>query len=294
MNKYKIAGIVLQLDWSKELIHNNFEPFLCSNDETTDMVLQLQTETVVFEPTREPIIQSSYLKVYDTEDGFLLCYPSSLNLNACQYHTLTKTATICLADQITVDNATKITNTVEGIELNIIDYIFFAIRDMFFIKMQQQHILAVHSSSIIYHKKAYLFSACSGTGKTTHTNMWVERFGVEILDGDVAAVCVEDGQAIAYGLPWCGTSKQFLNRRVELGGIIFLGQSCHNSVSKLTMFEAILRLAARCFTPTWTKELSEINLMVAETIVTKTLTAYLGCLPNQEAVDMIKALIDAQ
>lgn len=294
MNKYKIAGLVLQLDWSKEMIHNNFESFACSDSEPTDLLFQLEVETVKVEPTKDPIIHSSYLTVYDTEEGFLLMYPTSLNLNASLYNKANKSATLYLTNELTKNAATKVTNTVEGIELNTLDYIFFAIRDLFFIHMQQHHILAVHSSSIIYRDKAYLFSACSGTGKTTHTNLWVERFGVEILDGDVAAVTIEDGQAIAYGLPWCGTSNRFVNRRMVLGGIIFLAQSCHNSLSRLTPFEATLRLAARCFTPTWTKEQSEINLFVAEEIAPKILTAYLGCLPNQEAVDMIKELIDAQ
>lgn len=294
MNLYEIAGNVIALCWDTQFIHSNMAAFCCDPTKKIDLTFDLQENTVAAAPNKEPLIYSTYLTVYAVEDGYFISYPNSGKVNACYYNQNRSHATIYLSNQLNEASHSEMTTLMSGNQLSTIDFIFYVIRDIFFTWMQQKGILAVHSSSLIYNDKAYLFSASSGTGKTTHTNMWVERYGVEILDGDVTAICIEDGEPIAYGLPWCGTSKLYLNKRVLLGGIIFLTRSCHNSVSKLTPFEAILRLAARCFTPTWTKELTNLNLSIAENLVAKTHCCLLSCLPNQEAVDTMKDYIDSK
>lgn len=294
MNLYEIAGKVIALCWDSQYIHANMAAFCCDPTKGIDLTFELQENTVPSIPTKKPLIYSSYLTVYPMEDGYLITYSNSGNVNACYYNQNSSHATIYLSNQLNEASCSEMVTLESGNQLSTIDFIFYVIRDIFFILIQQKGFLAVHSSSLIYEDKAYLFSASSGTGKTTHTNMWVERYGVEILDGDVTAICIENGEPIAYGLPWCGTSNRYLNKRVLLGGIIFLTRDCHNSVSKLTPFEAILRLTARSFTPTWTKELISINLSIAESLVAKTHCCLLNCLPNQEAVDTMKDYIDSK
>ncbi len=292
MNLYEIAGKVIALCWDSQFIHGNMASFCCDPTKKIDLTFELQENIVAAAPKKEPLIYSTYLSVYAMEDGYFITYPNSGNVNSCYYNQNLSHAIIYLSDQLSASSYSEEITLESDSKLSTIDFIFYAIRDIFFTWIQQKGILAVHSSSLIYNNKAYLFSASSGTGKTTHTNMWVAQYGVEILDGDVTAICIEDGEPIAYGLPWCGTSKRYLNKRILLGGIIFLSRSSHNSVSKLTPFEAILRLTARCFTPTWTKELTNLNLSIAESLVVKTRCCLLNCLPNQEAVNTMKDYIE--
>ena len=291
MKYYSIAGQVITLDLNDLYLHKNLAEFEVTKQPSDFIVSVIESEKVI-EPSSNPLISSYYLKVYEEVNGFLMFYPTGGMLTAARYEQRNAKGTIYLSDNLSKEALIQTQTTIENTSLNIVDFIFFAIRDLFFLHIQLKGLLAVHSSSIIYKDKAYLFSACSGTGKTTHTDMWVERFGVDILDGDVTAISIENNQPYAYGLPWCGTSNRFVNRRLALGGIIFLAQSCHNYLSKLTPFEATLRLAARCFTPTWTKARTQMNLDIAEKMVSLTSCVFLGCLPNQEAVDLVKKHID--
>ena len=113
-----------------------------------------------------------------------------------------------------------------------------------------------------------------------------------VLRGDVSIISHEDGQFFAHGLPWCGTSNQYQNRHVPLGGIIFLAQAKENSVERLSTYNAILSITSRSFAPTWTKELTDKSLDLAQHIAENTPCYRLRCLPNQEAVELIKQAID--
>lgn len=291
MNKFNIANQVISLDWDSSYIHKNFLPFQ-TDELKTDLTLSIQENSTVIEPVSKPLIASEYFRVYQQGNLFYTFYPGSVCLTSCTYDSLTFNGIIHLHTSHTQDIPKEIAASSSDTFVNITEYIFYAVRDIFFIYMQQKGILAIHSSSIIYKDKAYLFSACSGTGKTTHTSMWEKYYHVEILDGDVAAITMEGSVPVAYGLPWCGTSERFLNQRVPLGGIIFLEQLCHNVVTPLNMFESTVRIAARCFTPTWSAELAQKNIDCAKQFASCVPCFTLGCLPNKEAVDLIKQYID--
>ncbi|MDD5934263.1 MAG: hypothetical protein PUC65_01665 [Clostridiales bacterium] len=294
MNIYEIAGQIIALNWDISYIHPYMESFHSDGKKPIDLTFELQENTNLKRPENEPLIHSNYMSAYSTKDGFLLFYEDSCSVNACFYDEQARRAIIYLTGSLSDDSCKPILSPNSDLNLSTVDYLFYTIRDVFLLWIQKKDMIAVHSSTIIYKEKAYLFSACSGTGKTTHTNMWVDRFHVDILDGDITVLALEDDIPVAYGIPWCGTSGKYLNRRVLLGGIIFLAQACHNRVSKLTLFEAILRCSARCFTPTWTKELSNLNLSIVERLIPKTLCCFLECLPDQGAVDTIKTYIDSK
>ena len=59
----------------------------------------------------------------------------------------------------------------------------------------------LHSSAVVVDGKAYLFSANCGTGKSTHTKLWLNLFGDQayILNDDKPALRLEDGTWYAYG-----------------------------------------------------------------------------------------------
>lgn len=85
----------------------------------------------------------------------------------------------------------------------------------------------LHSSAVYYGGKAYLFSADSGTGKSTHTALWLKYLGdkAKILNDDKPAVRIIDGKCYACGTPWSGKNDNSTNAIVEIGGIVFLERS---------------------------------------------------------------------
>ena len=93
-------------------------------------------------------------------------------------------------------------------------------------------VMLVHSSALIYNNGAYLFSADSGVGKSTHTKLWLKAFGdkVHIMNDDKPVVRLYDDHAQAYGTPFDGGSGIALNERYPLKAIIFVERGEENSV----------------------------------------------------------------
>jgi len=145
--------------------------------------------------------------------------------------------------------------------------------------------VCLHSVSIKHQDNAIMFSAVSGTGKTTHANLWQEVFEcVEIINGDNGYLVVEDNRPYLYGSPWCGTSADCLNVRVPLKAVVFIEQAKKNSIEKLGVAEAFMRLSSRCFMPIWDNKLMLDAINSAE-VLANTIECYLlKCLPDRDAV----------
>lgn len=92
--------------------------------------------------------------------------------------------------------------------------------------------MLIHSSALIYNDGAYLFSANSGVGKSTHTKLWLQAFGdkVHIMNDDKPVVRLYENKAIVYGTPFDGGSGIAMNESYPLKAIIFLERGDYNSV----------------------------------------------------------------
>lgn len=93
----------------------------------------------------------------------------------------------------------------------------------------------LHASAVQYENFAYLFSADSGTGKSTHTHLWLEKFpGAEILNDDKPAIRYIDGKYYAFGTPWSGKFDESVNTMTEIAGITFLSRGETNEITRVT------------------------------------------------------------
>lgn len=103
-----------------------------------------------------------------------------------------------------------------------------------------------HASAVQLDGKAYLFSAPSGTGKSTHTEKWCRLFGAEIINDDKPVLRCVDGNWIVYGTPWSG--KHDLSRPVgiPLGGIAFLQRGEENTIRRMMPNEAVPAMIGQC------------------------------------------------
>ena len=108
-----------------------------------------------------------------------------------------------------------------------------------------------HSSAVVVNNRVYLFSANSGTGKSTHTELWLKLFGDKayILNDDKPALRLEDGMWYAYGTPWSGKNDISVNKRVPVAGIAMLERSENNEIYRFDGPEAIRQILAQCNRP---------------------------------------------
>lgn len=102
--------------------------------------------------------------------------------------------------------------------------------------------MMLHASAVVKNGYAYLFSANPGTGKSTHTSLWLKVFKDEafIINDDKPALRIINGEIFVYGTPFSGKTDLNTNTRAKLGGICFLERSEENWIKPITGAEAII------------------------------------------------------
>lgn len=92
--------------------------------------------------------------------------------------------------------------------------------------------IMLHSSAVAYKGEAYLFSANSGTGKSTHTSLWLKEFGEDavIINDDKPALRIIDGKIMCCGTPFSGKHDISENRLYPVKGIAFITRGEKNSI----------------------------------------------------------------
>ena len=92
--------------------------------------------------------------------------------------------------------------------------------------------LLFHGSVIAVDGEGYLFTAKSGTGKSTHTRLWREYFGERavMVNDDKPLLHITDSGVTAYGTPWDGKHRLSTNIAVPLKGICILTRNAKNHI----------------------------------------------------------------
>ena len=158
--------------------------------------------------------------------------------------------------------------------------------------LNKKYAFILHSSFIKYNSKAILFSAPSGTGKSTQADLWNKYENAEIINGDRAGIRKIDNQWMAYGLPYAGSSRIFKNKSAKISNIIILKQGKQNKLKKLSPREAFIKIYSETTIHTWDSEFQE-NIINMITDLVQEIPVYLyECLPDKSAVDFLKSTIE--
>ena len=99
---------------------------------------------------------------------------------------------------------------------------------------------------------AYLFTAKSGVGKTTHTRLWLERYGelCHVLNGDKPIIREMDGVPYVFGTPWQGKENYGTNESAPLRAIAFVHRAPENSAERIEdASSVILSLLSQAYVP---------------------------------------------
>jgi len=104
-----------------------------------------------------------------------------------------------------------------------------------------RNILLFHGSVVAVDGTAYLFTAKSGTGKSTHTRLWREMFGdrAVMVNDDKPFLQLTDHGVIAHGSPWNGKHRLGSNISVPLKAICILERSPENWIKPITAAQAL-------------------------------------------------------
>ena len=107
-------------------------------------------------------------------------------------------------------------------------------------KLVEYDILLFHGSALCMDGQAYIFTAPSGTGKSTHARLRREAFGdrVWMINDEKPLIRVQDGKAMVYGSPWDGKHHLSRNASAPLRSILWLSQSAENRLKPMAKADA--------------------------------------------------------
>lgn len=287
--RYNIAGIQVHYKGRKEWLHAFFEPFLEDGKENPSAHIHMGEQIQISQSWRvrplsevpeiagELLLFGSQLDVYRCSGDYMLRFPSNHHLALCT---------------LSFDGKEAVFYYDGSTQQEAVDELFYGFRAAFFYLAALHGKYALHSASNYYQEKAWLYSASSGTGKTTHVKLWEKLYAVPVLNGDLNLLGMEKDEVFVYGIPWCGTSGVYTTKKYPLGGIILLKRGTENRVCKLPQDERQLYTAQRMISPAWTEKQVDDSLLFAEKLSDRIPIRRLYCTQEPSAAAVMKEYID--
>ncbi len=146
--------------------------------------------------------------------------------------------------------------------------------------------LLIHASALRHAGRAYAFTAPSGTGKSTHTALWLSHIpDCDLINDDnpILRHFPTSHTTVLYGSPWSGKTPCYRPLRVPLGAIVKLDRAPSNSVTPAAPVEAFVTLLAASATMKWDATIFHHICTTVSAILSSTPAFHLLCLPNPEA-----------
>lgn len=279
---YAIAELYLEFRISEDMIPPEFSDYQIAElpqDKKADLAIDVQFTTPAIRPVGNTLVRSDDFLVMENEERYILLFPASPDLIEC--HMAKDASHACFYCK----NAKSDTYSYQ---------LFHGIRFVYLFLARLHDKYMIHSASILYKGKAWLFSASSGTGKSTHTNLWKELYPdeVSLLNGDLNLLSIHHGAAAIYGIPWCGTSGITNKEVYPLGGIILLRQYYEDRIERLPDHKKQLLISQRLISPVWTRGMLEEQLQFIHRLLPEITCFRLWCTKEQSAALLCRTAID--
>lgn len=172
--------------------------------------------------------------------------------------------------------------------LNLQSLEYMAVGADFYSALIERGGLLLHASAVVVNGVAYAFSAPSGTGKSTHTSLWLDYFKKQgkntyIINDDKPALKLVDGKFYAYGTPFSGKNDLNVNTGVPLKAIGFIERSQKNYIEKIKPITAVTKILDQTIRPSDNTKMTKL-LDLIEKLVTQIDVYVLHCNISEEAV----------
>lgn len=157
--------------------------------------------------------------------------------------------------------------------------------------------LILHASVIRQKNHVILFSAPSGTGKSTQAELWRQYADAEILNGDRVLLRCDGDELLACGLPFAGTSAICKDFSHPIRAIVVLRQGTENRAEAMQPMEAIKFLLSQISLQRWNPRDLEAVIRLAERLIAELPIYRFSCLPEKSAVEYLRQVLtekDAQ
>ena len=154
--------------------------------------------------------------------------------------------------------------------------------------------LILHSSFIRWRGCGILFSAPSGTGKSTQASLWKKYMHAEILNGDRAGIRRMNGRWMAYGLPYAGSSHIYSNASAPIRAIVVLRQGQENIIRPMTAAAALRALFPEFSAHRWNPVFMNKMLDIASAMLREIPVYCLECRPDYGSVSLLCSTLEKE
>lgn len=144
-----------------------------------------------------------------------------------------------------------------------------------------------HSSAIMVDGQAYLFTAPSGTGKSTHARLWREMLGDRaiMINDDKPIIRYVDGEFYVYGTPWNGKHRLDTNTRAKIKAICNIYQAKENKIEKADLGEMLITILNQTLRPSEVGMVDKLFNLI-DKLLSQVELYKLGCNISREAAEL--------
>ncbi len=144
--------------------------------------------------------------------------------------------------------------------------------------------MLIHASVTAIGDDAYVFLGKSGTGKSTHSSLWLKHIeGTRLLNDDNPVIRVTDDGVWVYGTPWSGKTPCYKNERCALRAVVRLSQAPYNRIERQSPLQAYASLMPSCSCMRWDSDSVGRLHSSVEKVLTRVPVYHLECLPDKDA-----------
>lgn len=152
--------------------------------------------------------------------------------------------------------------------------------------------VSIHASAVFCENRAFLFMGKSGTGKSTHSALWLKYIpGTELLNDDNPTLRIVNGRVYAYGTPWSGKTPCYKPLSYPVGGMVRLKQAPVNRFFRQKEVEAFITLFPGCCVILQDVELRACLYDTLIRMVEHTPVGMLECRPDEEAALLCRDML---
>lgn len=269
---YKIANRVISIRSSCELRENDEEILFHTDEETADVRVTIEQCDVLPEPLGKCVERNQFTDVW--MDGEVICQT---------YHHIRQTEPAALTCwKAGCDEVHVRTLAADSGNMTVLSKLWTVI-DLPY-HLAQLGVITLHASAIDAGGTAILFSAASGTGKSTQAELWRKYRGAVVCNGDKVAVDVKNGGGFAHGLPFAGTSGICTDYHLPIRAIVLLKQAKTNTIRRVNGVEALLALLSNCLGHKAIPSNRNALIGILTDLLAVTPVYELACTPDEEAV----------
>ena len=282
---FLIADLILEvnceLDIPIEILLPNFMPFFCErSNETPICRIDIINENLGFE-NYESTLLSDISIVWG--DRFTFWESENFYWTVVQGDGLPEDKWVMRSDKGFINNEIQIGTMKRDVHHLVSWFLMVAFAQS---GLSHKSIL-IHSSVVqeIDGECAFGFLGKSGTGKSTHSQLWLKYLhGYSLLNDDNPIVRIMPSQEVRiFGTPWSGKTKCYKNESRNLGGLVRLNQAPYNKFEIKNNKEALIALLPSCSALRWNNSLYSRLVDLLIELINTVKIGQLDCLPDEEA-----------